>query len=125
MRQQTTTSKQLGAVAATQRTPTNHAGNSIKSRWNYKGGFDRARLPSPSDYFAQQGLKLTGGGEWKDAICQFHDDTKPSLRVRLDTGSFKCMVCGAHGRCPGIPPTTLWPELQTGLATVGRVEGCI
>ena len=97
MRQQTTTSKQLGAVAATQRTPTNHAGNSIKNRWNYKGGFDRARLPSPADYFTQQGLKLTGGGEWKDAICPFHEDTKPSLRVRLDTGGFRCMVCGAHG----------------------------
>ena len=71
--------------------------NSTKSRWNYNGGFDRARLPHPSDYFAQQGLNLTGGGEWKNAICPFHEDSKPSLRVRLDTGSFRCMVCGAHG----------------------------
>lgn len=94
---QTTNPKQLGAVAATQRTPTNHAANSIKNRWNYKGGFDRTRLPSPADYFAQQGLKLTGGGEWKNGICPFHEDRKPSLRVRLDTGGFKCMVCGAHG----------------------------
>ena len=94
---QTTTSKQLGAVAAKQRTPTNHVANSTKSRWNYKNGFDRARLPNPADYFALQGLKLTGGGEWKNAQCCFHDDHKPSLRVRLDTGGFRCMVCGAHG----------------------------
>jgi hypothetical protein len=97
MLQQTTNSKELGAVASTQHTPTNHNNNSTKTRWNYKSGFDRSRLPLPSDYFAQQGLKLTGGGEWKDAICPFHDDTKPSLRVRLDTGAFRCMVCGAHG----------------------------
>ena len=71
--------------------------NSNKSRWNYKGGFDRARLPHPSEYFTQQGLKLIGGGEWKNTICPFHADTKPSLRVRLDTGGFRCMVCGAHG----------------------------
>lgn len=69
----------------------------INTRWNYKGGFDRARLPSPNDYFTRQGLKLTGGGEWKNTICQFHDDSKPSLRVRLDSGAFKCHACGAHG----------------------------
>lgn len=94
---QTTTPKKLGAVAITQRTPTNHVGNSTKPRWNYKGGFDRARLPSPNDYFTRQGLKLTGGGEWKNTICPFHQDSKPSLRVRLDTGGFRCMVCEAHG----------------------------
>lgn len=71
--------------------------NSTKSYWNFNSGFDRARLPHPSDYYASQGLKLTGGGEWKNAICPFHDDTKPSLRVRLDTGGFLCMVCGARG----------------------------
>jgi hypothetical protein len=70
---------------------------SNKIRWNYKSGFDRARLPPPSEYFIQQGLKLTGGGEWKNTICPFHEDSKPSLRVRLDTGGFRCMVCGAHG----------------------------
>lgn len=71
--------------------------HSTKNSPNYKGGFDRARLQQPSEYFAQQGLKLTGGGEWKNTICPFHADTKPSLRVRLDTGGFRCMVCGAHG----------------------------
>lgn len=59
--------------------------------------FKRDRLPNPSEYYLEQALKLIGGGEWKSAICPFHNDTKPSLRVRLDTGSFRCMVCGAHG----------------------------
>ena len=59
--------------------------------------FRRDRLPNPADYFQAQGLKLAGGGVWKSAVCPFHNDTKPSLRVRLDTGSFRCMVCGAHG----------------------------
>ena len=54
-------------------------------------------MPHPWEYFAQQGLKLTGGGEWRNAICPFHDDTKPSLRVRVESGAFSCMVCGAHG----------------------------
>lgn len=60
-------------------------------------GFRRDLLPTPAEYFKTQGVKLTGGGEWKNAVCPFHDDTRPSLRVRLDTGGFRCMVCGAHG----------------------------
>ncbi len=60
-------------------------------------GFKRALLPSPSAYFKSRGWKLTGGGEWKNALCPFHNDTKPSLRVRLDTGGFCCMACGARG----------------------------
>lgn len=60
-------------------------------------GFKRALLPNPAEYFKAQGLKLTGGGEWKSGICPFHQDSHPSLRVRLDTGAFRCMVCGAHG----------------------------
>ena len=60
-------------------------------------GLQRNLLPTAADYFKSRGLKLTGGGEWKNARCPFHDDTKPSLRVRLDTGGFRCMVCGAHG----------------------------
>jgi hypothetical protein len=59
--------------------------------------FKRSLLPRPAEYFKSQGLILTGGGEWKNAICPFHNDTKPSLRVRLDTGGFRCMVCGAKG----------------------------
>jgi len=59
--------------------------------------FDRSNLQLPAAYFKEQGLRLTGGGEWKDAICPFHNDHNPSLRVRLDSGGFKCMVCSASG----------------------------
>ena len=39
--------------------------------------FKRDRLPTPADYYRAQGLKLIGGGEWKSAVCPFHDDTRP------------------------------------------------
>jgi len=59
--------------------------------------FNKSALQRPAAYFKEQGLKLSGGGEWKDAVCPFHNDHKPSLRVRLDSGGFKCMACGVHG----------------------------
>lgn len=59
--------------------------------------FRRDRLPDPADYYRGQGLKLSGKNEWKSALCPFHNDSKPSLRVRIDSGGFRCMVCGAHG----------------------------
>lgn len=59
--------------------------------------FRRDRLPSPGAYYEREGISLKGGGEWKNARCPFHNDTRPSLRVRLDSGGFRCMVCGAHG----------------------------
>lgn len=60
-------------------------------------GFRRDRLPNPSEYYQGQGLQLTGRGEWQNAVCPFHKDTHPSLRVRIDNGAFRCMVCGVHG----------------------------
>ena len=94
---QTTNPKNLGAVAVTQRTPANHTSNHTKIHKDYKSSFDRAHLPNPSNYYAEQDLKLTGSGEWKNALCPFHKDSKPSLRVRIDTGCFRCMACGAKG----------------------------
>ena len=64
---------------------------------NYKSSFKRNQLPTPGEYYRKQGLKLTGGGEWKSTICPFHEDTNPSLRLRLDSGGFRCMACGVHG----------------------------
>jgi hypothetical protein len=59
--------------------------------------FDRALLPNPATYFQQQGLNPKGAGEWKTALCPLHKDTRPSLRVNLNSGAFKCWGCGAHG----------------------------
>ena len=59
--------------------------------------FNRDGLPHPADYYATEGLKLLGSGGWRNAICPFHKDTKPSLRVFFQSGAFRCMVCGAHG----------------------------
>jgi hypothetical protein len=64
---------------------------------NQKAKFNRELLPSPGQYFRDQGLKIMGGSEWKSALCPFHPDTSPSLRLRLDSGGFRCMACGAHG----------------------------
>ena len=66
-----------------------------KARESFR--FERTLLPSPGEYFKAQGLKPSGGGAWKNALCPFHSDTNPSLRVRLDTGAFRCMACGAKG----------------------------
>jgi DNA primase len=60
--------------------------------------FHREWLPSPHDYFAGVGLKLLGAGAWRSALCPFHDDSHPSLRVKLATGGFRCMACGSKGR---------------------------
>ena len=94
---ETTNPKNLGAVAVTQLTPTNHTSNSNKTYRNNKSCFDRNLLPNPSKYYSEQGLKLTGDGEWRKALCPFHKDTRPSLGVRLESGSFRCMACGASG----------------------------
>ncbi len=57
----------------------------------------RERLPEPAAYYRDQGLTLSGRGEWRSARCPFHDDRHPSLRVDLARGAFRCMACGAHG----------------------------
>lgn len=60
--------------------------------------FQRDRLPAPLAYFEREGVALRGRGLWRDAICPFHEDTRPSLRVNIETGAFRCMACGAAGR---------------------------
>lgn len=60
--------------------------------------FDRAALPAPASYYTDHsGLRLIGHGRWRSAICPFHDDTRPSLRVNTENGAYRCMVCGAKG----------------------------
>ncbi len=59
--------------------------------------FDRDRLPDPEGYYTAELNALRGRGVWRDAVCCFHKDTRPSLRVNIQTGAFRCMVCGASG----------------------------
>lgn len=59
--------------------------------------FLRDRLPNPADYYASENITLLGRGSWRDALCPFHKDTNPSMRVFFETGAFRCMTCGAHG----------------------------
>jgi hypothetical protein len=61
------------------------------------GYFDRERLPDAENYYTTELGALQGRGAWRDALCCFHRDTRPSLRVNMTTGGFRCMVCGAHG----------------------------
>ncbi len=62
-----------------------------------RGELDREALPVSTVFYPSQGVELRGRGAWRDALCTFHEDTKPSLRVRVETGAFRCMSCGARG----------------------------
>lgn len=59
--------------------------------------FNRNRMPRPADFYAGEGVRLQGAGVWRNALCPFHEDRKPSLRVFFGTGAFRCMACGARG----------------------------
>lgn len=59
--------------------------------------FDRDRLPDPARYYSDELVALRGHGVWRDALCPFHKDTKPSLRVNMQTGAYRCFACGASG----------------------------
>ena len=59
--------------------------------------FDRDRLPDPERYYTDELGALQGRGTWRDAVCCFHEDTRPSLRVNTQTGAYRCMSCGASG----------------------------
>jgi len=59
--------------------------------------FDRTMLPSTITYFNGQGLRLIGRGAWRSTRCCFHEDARPSLRINVETGAYKCMACGAKG----------------------------
>lgn len=63
-----------------------------------KSHFKRDQLPSPASYYSKEGLKLVGRyGDWRSALCPFHQDKHPSLRINVRTGGFRCMVCETRG----------------------------
>ncbi len=71
-------------------------------------------------FYQGQGLTLRGQGAWCSAVCPFHKDTRPSLRIHRESGAFRCMSCGARGggpeafeaQCAGRPRTLLAGWLQ-------------
>lgn len=79
------------ASPSTKPKPMRHRGNPVRSVFRHD------YLPRPLDYFASENIQLNGRGAWRDAICPFHKDSKPSMRIRFETGAFRCMVCGVHG----------------------------
>jgi CHC2 zinc finger len=60
------------------------------------GEFIKERLPDPVQFFADEGVPLTGQGRWKTGPCHFHDGSD-SLRVNTSTGGWVCMACGVKG----------------------------
>jgi len=42
-------------------------------------------------------LSIKKSGSTYKAKCPFHDDNKPSLRINVDKGFYKCFVCDAGG----------------------------
>ena len=73
------------------------AGQGSHTRIVGRPAFDRKHLPSPAAYFTSINLTLFGHGTWRSAVCPFHNDSRPSLRVNVEVGCFKCMSCGTHG----------------------------
>lgn len=58
-------------------------------------------IPSAAEYLRRLGLLGEGTADGVLAIrCPLHlddDGTSPTMRVRLDDGSFVCSLCGARG----------------------------
>jgi hypothetical protein len=80
-----------------------------------RGHFDRARLPDPLTYYANELERLRAAGRRASARCPLHDDTHPSLSVNLAAGAFRCHVpeCGAQGaQRAGFPHGALQPRIR-------------
>ena len=62
---------------------------------------DRTSFPSPIGYLKRSGLiKAKPIGDWATIKCPVHkagSERKPSMRVNLMDGHFRCMACGAKG----------------------------
>ena len=63
----------------------------------YRQVFNKSKLPTPIVYYTERNFRLVGNGNWRKTICPFHDDSRPSLSVNVDSGAFKCFACGVKG----------------------------
>lgn len=59
--------------------------------------FDRNRVPAWPEYAASEGMTLVGRGKWRNVLCDFHHDSKPSIRVNVESGGWICMSCHTKG----------------------------
>lgn len=50
-----------------------------------------------ADYLARNGFDLKRDGKEQVCLCPFHSDSKPSLRVNTDKGTWYCFPCGFGG----------------------------
>lgn len=52
---------------------------------------------SLEDYMGRYGVTLTPNGYRLKGLCPFHHEKTPSFMVDVNTQSYKCFGCGAHG----------------------------
>jgi hypothetical protein len=45
----------------------------------------------------EPGLKISGRGRWRSALCPWHEDKSPSLWIDTERGLWGCHACGARG----------------------------
>ena len=79
--------------------------------------FRHDQLPPAASYYVRHGVNLIGRSEWRSAICPFHPDKHPSLRINLRSGGFRCKVCGAKGG-----DVLAFHRLRTGLSFVDAAK---
>ena len=60
---------------------------------------DRNALVDVRSYLDREGFSYKRSrSAYAAVLCPFHDDTRPSLLIYLDTGRFQCQACGERGR---------------------------
>ena len=61
--------------------------------------FRRELLPTPATVYLKEVGKLSRPSNrcYSQALCPFHRDHHPSLRINLQSGAFVCFACGAKG----------------------------
>lgn len=85
------------ATTARPQTKTNRANVSAPAE-SAASGFNRELLPEPVTYYEAHGLTLQGplSAQWHTTECRFHGGSD-SMRIKVSTGAFVCMACGARG----------------------------
>lgn len=69
-------------------------GGCLQMHWNK---IDLSLLPNPQSYYETQFPTLRGSGKHRRVSCPFHNGKDRNLSLNLETGSFKCFVCGISG----------------------------